>query len=181
MLICKNPKIFDIDLYGVAALLLLAGLGWLFLFKPLDQKMGLARQDQQRILQENNSIQAQVIQLEDVVRDQKTLTQRARQNADLLSRSTDIPEVIRSLGQLAGYCGLRLDEITPSPTVGDEHFYKTPVDLQLYGSFPCLYDLLEKIPAKLPFVRIGSLTLDRKQPEQGCCVIHLNLDVFAAK
>ena len=181
MLICKNPKIFDVDLYGLAALLLLAGLGWLFLFKPMDQKMGRTRQDQQQILQKNDSIQTQVNQLEDVVRDQKTLTQRSRQNADLLSRSTDIPEVIRSLGSLASRCSLSLDEITPSPTAGDEHFYKTPVDLQLYGSFPCLYDLLGKMSAKLPFVRIGSLILGRKQSEQGCCVIHLSLDVFAAK
>ena len=181
MLIYKNPKIFDVDLYGVAALLLLAGLGWLFLFKPMDRKIGQARQDQQQILQKNDSVQEQMNQLEKVVRDQKNLTQRDRQNAGLLNFSADIPEVIRSLGSLADHCGLRLDEITPSPTAGDEHFYKTPIALQLYGSFPCLYDLLEKIPVKLPFVRIDSLALDREQSEQDCCVIHLNLDAFAAK
>ena len=181
MLICRNPKIFDVDLYGIAALLLFVGLGWLFLFKPLDRKMGQAKQDQQRILQENDSVQAQVNQLENVIRDQENLAQRARQNAGLLNCSTDIPEVIRSLGSLADCCGLRLDEITPSPTAGDERFYKTPIALQLYGSFPCLYDLLEKIPVKLPFVRIGSLALDRGQSEQGCCVINLSLDAFAAR
>ncbi|MCK5269455.1 MAG: type 4a pilus biogenesis protein PilO [Sedimentisphaerales bacterium] len=181
MLICKNPKIFDVDLYAVAALLLFAGLGWLFLFKPMGQKMGRAQQDQQRILQENDSIHAQVNQLEVVIQDQRSLAQQARQNAGLLNCSTDIPEVIRSLGSLADHCGLRLDEITPSPTTGDERFYKTPIALQLYGSFPCLYDLLEKIPVKLPFVRIGSLALDRGQSEQGCCVINLSLDAFAAR
>jgi len=181
MLFYIKPKIFDVDLYGLSLLLALGALSWLFLLKPLNEKLRYTNRDQQKHNQQKQAYQNELDQLTAIVRSKQAITRHALRNADLLNRKTDIPDVIRGLERLAHQCGLRLDEITPSLTASDEHFYKTLMALKLYGSFPTLQDFMRRVARELPFIRIKELILNRKDAEEGWCTIRVVLDVFAAK
>ncbi len=181
MLICNKPKIFDIDLYGLAALLCISGLIWLFLIRPLDHEVIQLQKERQQKQQEKESIEAELVQLQNAVQSRRTLTARIRQNADMLSHNIDIPEVIRRLGSLAQNCSIRLDEIAPGDTDSSEQYHKTSMSLKIYGTFPNLRSFLTSIADELLFVRISSLTLTGKQSDEHSCNIAMNMDVFAAK
>ncbi|MBN1764452.1 MAG: type 4a pilus biogenesis protein PilO, partial [Sedimentisphaerales bacterium] len=178
MLICKKPRIFDIDLYGLAAISGLVVFVWLFVINPMDRESVQISREQEVKQQENQEAQSELVRLQSVVRNQQALTNRVRHYVDVLTQNHDIPEVIRLLGRFSGECSVRLNEITPSETFISEHFQKTGLSLRLYGTFPQLRIFLAEIFTRLPSVKVRSMSLVRKDMDQGTCDIMMELDVF---
>ena len=181
MLICKKPKIFDVDLYGIAAMLCICGIGWLLLIRPLEMKELRFLNDQQKNQKNKETAQLQLNQLESEVQGKQALTSRASQAENILKKSSDFPEVIRQIGLLAKNCRLRLDEITPGIPAYEVHYRKTGMSLQMYGSFPSLRKFLGSITKELPYVRIGAMDMAYKKTEKDLCNITMDLDIFAPK
>ena len=74
MLICKRPKIFDVDLYGLASLMCISGLAWLLLIKPVASEVLQLQEGLQQNQNNKQSIQSELKQLENIVQEQRALT-----------------------------------------------------------------------------------------------------------
>ena len=181
MLICRKPKIFDVDLYGLAIIMGIWALSWLLVVRPVDRKLQHIRTDRQENSQNLKSVQTDLNQMQSLVQNRQALSARALQTDNIIRQNAGIPEVVRHLGDLAINCSLCLDEITPGSATSVEHYNKTAVDLKLNGLFPDLRNFLVGIADKLPFVRIRQLALTRKSNETALCDISIELNVFTLK
>jgi Tfp pilus assembly protein PilO len=174
----SQPQIFDVDLYGLAAVIALVGLGWLLLIGPLEQKLSLQDEEQLQVIQENESVRAELENLEQRVQQKESLVQGLNQTRDIFMNSEGIPEVVRIMGGLTQQCEIRLDEIMPSQPEENKFYRKTRLSLRLYGSFTQLHDLLHKMVRQLKTVRIYSLVIANRSSQRDQCEISLNMDLF---
>ena len=181
MLISGKPKIFDIDLYGLAVLLAAAVLAWLLILQPLDRESQKLQQDRLQSQQDQQTLQSEIASLQKSVQKQQIHSNRLAQHAPSLSCNMDLPDVISRIGHLASGSSLQLYEIIPGSVYPAQHFYKTNMSLRLFGSFPQLREFLAQLAHNLPLVRIKNLALARKDPDEGSCDIDMQLDVFVWK
>ena len=182
MLIYHKPKIFDVDLYGLAAVAGVLLLCWFFLIKPLDNKLQQRRQSQQDYHQNKETAQAELVQLRKLVTRQRSLSERLSRTRDLLKDNTGLDRVVSEIASFSQECSVRLDEIIPGEPTVEQYCRRTDLNMKLFGSFPQLHNLLTEIAEKLPFVRINSLNInDQQATENGLCEINLELHVFAPK
>lgn len=188
MLISTKPRIFDVDLYGLAAALGIIALTWLLVVKPLDKRLQKHQMEQQGIVKNKESAQRQLAQLRNLLRQKQVLASQLSHTRNVLLDNTGMPELVRSLGTLAEDYKLSLEEITPGDTQVNQHFRKTEMELSLNGPFPCLGDFLAEISRKLAFIRIKNLAIIRQKGSTSStniagagCNINMVLDVFAPK
>jgi len=182
MLICNKPKIFDVDLYGLAAALGIFALSWIFFIQPLEKKCAQRLQDQQQYQQSTQAAQNELTQLQKLVRHQQVLSAQVSQARDLLKDNTGMANVIRKIASLTQSSGLRLDEITPGDQTRTNLFHKTELKLKLQGSFPQLRSFLIDLAQNLPYVPIDALELTNKgDSETAFCDVAMDLHVFAPK
>ena len=146
MLICNKPKIFDVDLYGLAAALGIIALSWIFIIQPLEKKCAQRLQDQQQYQLTAQAAQGELTQLQKLVRHQQALSAQVSQARDLLKDNTGMANVIRQIASLTQSNGLQVDEITPGDKTRTNLFNKTDLNLKLYGSFPQLQSSEENMP-----------------------------------
>jgi Tfp pilus assembly protein PilO len=179
MLLCRRPRIFDVDLAGAFALCLLAALTWFALLRPLDHRCRQERTRQLLLEQQNLDLQAQLDRLRDSVAQRRTLADTLRQTQDVLERSTGMAGVVHSLHSLAADSGLRLEEVEPDDPQAAPRFLKTPATLRLSGPFPCLRDFMHRARTELPYVWPRSLTLEsRSSDDETLCDATIDVDVF---
>ena len=67
MLLCRKPRIFDIDLLALAAVLGICVMTWFFVVQPLDEKLTQQRAEQKQYQQDNESAQTQLSNLQSLV------------------------------------------------------------------------------------------------------------------
>ncbi|GEM_PF-1148436 len=179
MLLCRKPRIFDIDLLAFAAVLGICAMTWLFVAQPLDEKLAQHRAEQKQVQQDNESAQTQLSNLGNLVRQRQALAASLRKTKNILKDSLGMPEVVRQMGQLTRRCGIRLDEITPGEKKYGERYNRRALLLRMRGSFPQVHALLTLLTKDLPYVRVRDLSLKQVQQSQaGWCDITLLLDVF---
>jgi len=181
MLICGKPKIFHVDLYAVAAIIGVCVLTWYFLIKPLDDKIALQQEEQQKHRQNNESAQKELDDLQKLTRREQLLVARLQHTQNLLQDHVGIAEVISNMERLCNLCLIRLDEINPGPEYYAEHFQKSGLNLHLYGTFPQARQLLSKIEEELPCVRVKSISLVMKDTSWRLCELVIDLDIFSAR
>lgn len=174
----SRPKIFDVDIYGLAAVIALAALGWLLLMRPLELKFSRQQQERLKIMQNNQSLCNELKGLQDRVQHQENLVNDLKKTIVVTEDNKGIPEVIRTISCLTQQCELRLDEVLPRPPQHTENYQKTRLLLRLYGSFPQLYEWLKLMTVQLKTVRIYSLDMNNRSSPKGLCEIAMELDVF---
>ena len=181
MLICKKPRIFDIDLLAVLLLIGLGTLVWLVLFMPLNKKIIQQRQDQVQHRDSKGSAQIKLDHLQGLSQREQALAAWLQQTRNILDDSTGVAEVIKDMEDLCHLCDLRLDEISPIEKTTTEHFRKTGLNISLSGTFPQAKELLTRIKQELPYVRIRSLSVVIKDAPQRMCEIIMLLDIFSPR
>jgi len=179
MLLCRKPRIFDIDLLALAAVLGICALTWLFVVQPLDQKLAQQRAEQKQYQQDNESAQTQLSHLQNLVKRRQALAVSLRKTKNILKDSMGMPEVVRQMGRLCRRCGIRLDEITPGKANYGARYSRRALMLRMRGSFPQVHTLLTRLTEDLPYVRVRTLSLMQvSQTQAPWCDITLHLDVF---
>ncbi len=180
MLICKKPKIYDVDLYGIGLIGALAIAAWLFIFQPLDLKIMRIQQEKKQKQQTSESAEKEFARLRLAVAEQRRLTDRFMRNAEMIDRSRDLFDVIGIMGSLAEKTSLRLDRVVPGDAEFGDRYYKTPLEVKVYGTYPGIYRYLSQMDRELPFVKVKSVSLQKDTPDSPACSIALNCDVYTA-
>lgn len=180
MLICKKPRIYDVDLYGVALIAALVVSSWLFVFRPLDEKVVRIRREQQQKKQQQEDARRQLTELQRSIEGQKRLTDRFMRNAEIIGQSRDLFEVVGIMGSIAEKTPIRLDQLTPGPVESGDRYYKTSLSLNLYGTWPGMSGFLRQMQKELPFVKVQSISVLKAGRQSPACSIAMKLDVFTA-
>lgn len=179
MLLCRKPRIFDIDLLALAAVFGICAVTWLFVVQPLDKKLVRQRDEQKQVQQDNESAQSQLSHLQTLVQQRQALAASLQKTKNILKESTGMPEVVRNMGRLCRRCGIRLDEIIPGSTKHGARYSRRALQLRMHGSFPQVHALLTRLTEDLPYVRVRTLSLNQvRENQSGWCDITLYLDVF---
>lgn len=186
MLISKKPKIFDVDLYGLAAVIAICTLTWTLLIQPLGRRKQALAQDQQNCSREKTSSQAQLSQLRQSARQQQILSAKLRQMPDVFKDFAGLPQAIHQLSQLSQASDLRLDDVVPETESNTEYYRKIPLSLKLQGTFPQLCELFSRIKSDMPYLRVTTFTINGTPPTETdadtaaqTCDITVDVDVFA--
>ena len=180
MQICEKPKLFDVDLFGLAAVIAACALTWLLIIQPIDKKIDQERQLQNQFIQEHDSAQARYENLQNLVRRRRQLAENLQQTRDVLRDSADIPEVIQKINSLTCRNNMQLDEVTPAIEIVGEHYRKTEISFRLQGSYPDLKEFLQNLSESMQFVRVSSLNINSEMNnDEKLCAIDMKLDVFA--
>ena len=180
MLVCRKPRIFDIDLYVIIAALAIAALTWFVIIGGFDGRIMERRAQAKQLRQQRAESQTELERLQELDRRQQALAAQLSRTPDILAQSTTLPQVIRSLGQLAAAHALTLEELTPDQPLRDQFFSHTPLTLRLTGAFPQLYSFLCSLDQQMPYARVASLQVNAaKQTEKKTCDIALDLHVFS--
>jgi Tfp pilus assembly protein PilO len=179
MLLCRKPRIFDIDLLALAAVFGICVLTWLFVLQPLEKKLLQQRTEQQQVQEDNESAQTQLSHLQNLVKQRQVLAASLRKTKNILKDSMGTPDVIRRMGQLCRRCGIRLDEITPGAVQPSTRYHRRTLLMRMHGSYPQVHAMLSKLNEEIPYVRVRTLTLQQAgQTQIGRCSVTLHLDVF---
>ena len=180
MQICEKPKIFDVDLFGLAAVIAVCALTWLLIIQPIDKKIDQERKQQNQFIQEHDSVQARYESLQNLVHRRRQLTENLQQTRDVLRDSAEIPEVIQKINSLTCQNNLQLDEVTPAAEISGGHYRKTEISFRLQGSYPDLEEFLQNLSESMQFVRISSLKINSEMNnDENLCAIDIKMDVFA--
>ena len=181
MLLCKKPRIFNIDLIGPALMVGLFGLTYFAVIKPLHSMAAECQTEQQDMLAKKNYTEKELERLQHLNRRQQLLAEQLSRTADVLAKNGGMAHTLRQLGVLAQSNGLRLEELTPGEMAVDEHYSWTPLTLRLTGGFPPLQAFLNRLADQMPYLRIASLeAATTRVGETNACDVALELHVFAA-
>lgn len=179
MLLCRKPKIFDIDALALAAVFAICALTWWLVIQPLDTKIEQQCAEKERYQQENESAQSQLTHLQSLVKKRQAVAANLKKTKNILKECTGMPEVIRQIGRISQACGIRLDEIQPGETIYGPQYNQRPLRLRIYGSFPQLHALLTQLTKDMPYVKVSALSMNQgSQTQTGGCDCTLLLDVF---
>ena len=179
MLICKKPKIFDVDVIAAGLIVGLCAATWLVLIKPLNEKTIQLRQETLEQKNTTDSAQSELDQLEGLTQQEQALASRLKQTENILPHDLGISAAVGALEDLCQQCNLRLDEVVPGETATEQHFHKTNLSVLLSGSYPQLLDLLVQIKQNMQHVRISSLTVNIRNSLLSLCEINMELDIFS--
>ena len=180
MQICEKPKIFDVDMFGLAAVIAVCALTWLLIIQPIDKKIDQEREQQNQFIRDHDSAQARYASLQNLVQRRRQLAENLQQTRDVLRDSADIPEVIQKINSLTCQNNLQLDEVTPAAEISGEYYRKTEISLRLQGSYPDLKEFFQNLSESMQFVRVSSLEINSEMNnDENLCAIDIKLDVFA--
>jgi len=179
MLICKKPKIFDIDVIAAGIIVGLCAATWLGLIKPLNEKTIRLRQESQEQKKNTESAQSELDQLKGLTQQEQALASWLKQTKNILPHEPGISAAVRTMADLCQQCGLRLDEVVPGETAAEQHFNKTNSSARITGAFPQLQNLLVEIKQQMQHVRIKNMTVSIINSRLNLCEINLELDIFS--
>ena len=179
MLLLNKPKIFDVDVYGIGVLAVLAVGTFLGALRPLDDAIAQRNTDCDSALNQQQSSAGELKRLEEVAKQQKLLAERLSRTPDVLRGNPGMSEIVRRLGILADATGLVLNELTPGEVERSEYFSHTVLTLQLAGDFPHMQGFVKALQDKLPYVRVLSMTIENSPQGGGAlCRAYIDLHVF---
>lgn len=179
MLICRKPRIFDVDLYGLGVLVIIAILTNFALLDVLKAKTAEEQKQYESLSEQNASQHQELSRLQELANTRRSLVNRLSRTTDILKSNKGISHVIRQLGSLTAKYSISLDDITPGPTTCEEHFCCTPVALRMRGSFPELHTFIQTLTQQMGFLRIVLLQVSRTDGDPGNCNITLDIHVFS--
>jgi Tfp pilus assembly protein PilO len=140
----------------VAGDLLLLVLGWVLLVSP-------QRQTASTIARATQAAEAQIIEAQQAAQPpaaaakQPTIATAALYQLDqAMPSTTDMPDVLLELDQVARAAGVTINSISPGPISPNNNFGVVPINITFAGNFYSLTDLLYRLRA-LVSVRNGEL------------------------
>ena len=179
MIISNRPRIYDIDLYGVALTLAICLIAYAALLKPLEART-LEKQQQQFDASKRLGIsRTQLTAMQASFQQQNALALRLARMPDVLAESKGLDDVIGRIDVLSGQYGVSLDEVEPDEPTTSEHHTMTPLKLKFSGRFRETMQLLNTIPQNMPYVRIDNINIITAQKAATLCDIGLELHVFS--
>ena len=180
MLICEKPRIFDVDLCGFAAILVMAAATWFAVIKPLEAKTADMLEQRDESLERRQMSQGELNRLQTVSQEQQQLATRLSRTPDILAENPGTADVLRRLEEIANSTGLMLEEVIPQETDVAQHFSNTPLACRFTGTFPQLHSFLDTTRTSMRYVRVAGLSVERQASDQtGLCDVGLDLHVFA--
>lgn len=178
MLLCRKPKIFDVDAAGVILCLALLGGTWGFWVRPLADKASAVEARQEQLRREKAELIQELAQLRLVAGERENLARLLQATPDVLRGNTSMSEVLFKLGELARTHELRMDEVNLGEEAQAEHFRRARLALRLGGDCRHIGRFLDALAASMPFTRVAQLCLEGKGPQTGWCETRLDLDIF---
>ncbi len=180
MLINQKPRIFDVDLIGLALVAALFGATYLFGVRTLQQNYQEQLRQREEFSSQTEASQARLAGLRELTQQQKMLTDRLQQTRDVLRESTGMDEVVRQLGLLAESCAIRITEINPEEVSGEPSYVVTKVSLKCGGTFLQTRRFLVQLQQQMPFVRVAAFSINAiEQSDRGLCRVEMDLRVYA--
>ena len=181
MLINKKPTVYDVDLYGAAAVLTVCLLVWLAVMRPLQQSTIDKRDDLHKTTVLQNAALGELSVAEDDLRHQNMLAGRLRRTPNVLGGNTGLDNVIARLDVLAGEYMVSLDQLKADETSTSEHSCMTPLHLTIEGAFGRTMRWLARVTDSMPYLRINTMTLVNSNSSQESCRVTAELHVFASR
>lgn len=179
MLLCRRPRIFDIDVIALAVIGLLAVLTWVGALRPLQARRLAAAAEQQEHIEQLDQANQQLARLEDAVAERQSLAASLRESKDLLENSNGLPSVVTSLERLCLDTDLLLNEFIPGPLTLEQHYAQRQATLQLRGRFHHFHLFLTRLQNDLPYLWPRAITVvTRPEDETAACTFTLELDIF---
>ena len=179
MLICEKPRIFDVDLAGVAAILVVAAATWFALLEPLKGKTAEMIVQRDESLNRRQTSQGELNRLETLSQEQQQLATTLSRTPDILAENPGMADVLRQLEKIASSTGMMLEEVIPLETDVVHHFSIAPLECRLTGTFPQLHSFLNVTHRTMRYVRVARLSVaGRESNEIGLCDVGLDLHVF---
>ena len=121
MRLFKMLRIFDVDLYGLAAIPTVCILGWLFVIGPLNNKVLALRQEQEVYNKKRTGYQQELDRLRQMDEHRQQLASQLSRIKNPLQDSRNIDGAIGVISQLCIDNQMVLNEIIP--TDGPENQY----------------------------------------------------------
>lgn len=182
MLLRRNPKIFDVDLYGVFAVCILLAVTWYGALTPLAKRSVEAQNQSVELENKMSELRTRRAELMAAAEQSDRLAAQLSKTTDPLRDNTGTDQVIRLLYKLSSEQEILLDNIITHQESTSGYVRKTPLTLTLKGNFISLRNWLDQIAIDLPFVRIDTLDLTgKKDPADNHCLISMNLDIYAPR
>jgi len=179
MLLCRRPRIFDIDAIALAVVILLAALTWIGAIRPLHARRLAAAAEQQEHCNQLEQAKQQLARLEDAVAQRQSLAASLRESRDLLAESNGLPGVVTALERLCLETNLLLEEFVPGPLTLEPHYAQRQAIVQLNGRFHHFHLFLSRLQSDLPYLWPRSMSIAaRPDDETAMCHITLELDIF---
>ena len=181
MLINKKPTVYDVDLYGAAAVLTVCLVVWLAVVRPLQQRTIDKRDELHKTSRLQNVALGELSVAENDLRRQNMLAGRLRRSPNVLAGNTGLDNVIARLDVLAEECLVSLDQIKADEASVSEHSCMTPLHLTIEGAFGRTMRWLARVTDTMPYLRIEAMKLVNSNSSQGDCRVTTELHVFASR
>ena len=179
MLINRQPKIYDVDAIGVAAVAAIIGVAWLLGVQPLERRIADCQVARGAAVAQQLGARSELVQLQSELERQNALVARLQKTRDLLKENRGLDHVIANFDAWAIDYGVRLDIVRSEMEQTEEHYEKTPIEVTLTGPFSRAMCMLAEATAQMPYVQIDTLGMTALAPGAADCEIHCNLHVFA--
>lgn len=179
MLLCRRPRIFDVDAIALAVVALLAALTWIGAMRPLHARRLAAAAEQQEHIDQLEQANQQLARLEHSVAERESLAASLRESTDFLENSNGLPGVVTALERLCLESDLQFNEFIPGPLTLQQHYAQRQATLQLSGRFHHFHRFLSRLQSDLPYLWPRSVSIaTRPDDEAATCRIALELDIF---
>ncbi len=185
MLICDRPRLYDVDLIGLAALVLIGLTMWYGAIKPLEGRIQEFRKCQEGKIEEKKQSLRELESLKQLNNQRQILAEELSQARDVLRENTGIPNILRTIESICGNWNLQIDQVSPGPARQTPHFNVQEMELELTGQFPDLIGFVEALQQKAPYVCVAHSSVEKvmqKENEQengASCAIQLTFDIFS--
>ena len=181
MVINKKPTVYDVDLYGGAAVVTVCLLVWLAVVRPLQQKTIEKRDELAQTTRLQTTALTELSAAEDDLQRQNMLAGRLRRSPNVLAGNRGLDSVIGRLDVLADECLVSLDQIRADESSMSEHTFMTPLHLTIEGTFGRTMHWLAQVTDSMPYLRINTMKLANSYQSQGICRVTAELHVFASR
>ena len=179
MIISNKPRIYDVDLYGVALMVGICLVTWFGLLQPLDTRTLNKRQQQIEATRRQEDAEKELASMQSTFERQNALALRLARMPDILADSKGLDDVIGRIDVLSRQYSVSLDEVKPSDPIGKAHCKVMPVEVKLSGEFHRAMQLLTNITEKMPYLRIDNINVNKESKVAAFCDIGLEMHVFA--
>jgi Tfp pilus assembly protein PilO len=182
MRLFRTLRIFDVDLYGLAAIPAVCILGWLLVIGPLNNRAMALRQEQDAYNQKKAGYQQELDRLRQMDQHRQKLAGQLSQTNNPLQDSSNIDGAIGVISRLCEDNQMLLNEITPTEAPASQYYNQTVLTVKMRGTFGQLCQLMKCFAGELRFMRIDTYKISTKEADgQGVCDIAMKLDVFLSR
>ncbi|HZL38512.1 MAG TPA: GspMb/PilO family protein [Tepidisphaeraceae bacterium] len=162
---------------GIAACAALSALFWFVLVAPALGKHHHQSAMVEQLAARQLEAQRSRADLEASQHELSSMNEAVSQGRLTLQPASTVNARIAKLADLAGACGVTLDEVRPAPPADAAHFQTVAIRVAGTGSFPACAAFLHQLHAAFPDIGVQSFNADNPTPGPASPKLALKLEL----